>query len=168
MKRLFKLSLFGYSRKHVDGYILGLRKDYEEELTKKKERMLELNTENRELKAKLFECQERLSQYEEQELFISKALVKAEESAQGIMKECYHKIDVEKYKITQEKEKWKTREKEIMKQLLDFQNEAYALMESFQSEINYLTAKELGHLKGEDDQGRTKDKNREMLNVSAM
>lgn len=168
MKRLFRRSLFGYSKKQVNGYLSGLRKDYEEELSKKKDRMLELNEENREMKAKLYQQQEKLDLYEEQEIFISKALVKAEESAQTIMKECYHKIDVEKYKITQEKEKWKIREKEIMKQLLDFQNEAYDLMESFQSEINYLTSKEIAELEDIEEPKRQIERNKEMLNVSSM
>ena len=137
MKRLFKTSLFGYNRKQVNGYVLSLRKDYERELSKKKDRMLELSQENRDLKSKLLEYEERLSDYEEREIFISKALVKAEESAQAIMKECYHRIDMEKYKIKQEQEKWKTREREIIRQLLAFQQDAYSLMESFQSEINY-------------------------------
>ncbi len=39
------------------------------------------------------EYQERLSKYGEQELYISKALVKAEESAQAILRESYQKID---------------------------------------------------------------------------
>ena len=56
----------------------GLRK----ELSKSKDRLWEVNAENRELKAKLLEYQEKLSRYGEQELYISKALVKAEESAQ--------------------------------------------------------------------------------------
>ena len=42
-------------------------------------------------KAKLLEYQERLSKYGEQELYISKALVKAEESAQAILRESYQK-----------------------------------------------------------------------------
>ncbi len=168
MKRLFKSSLFGYNRRQVNGYILGLRKDYEVELSKKKDRMLELNAENRELKTKLAECQERISEYEERELFISKALVKAEESAQSIMKECYRKIDIEKHKMIQEKEKWKVREREIMKQLLAFQNEAYSLMESFQSEINYLTAKELGQVQDEEEQDRHMDKDDEMVSLSSI
>ena len=63
MKRLFKASLFGYNRKQVNGYILSLRKDYERELSKKKDRMLELSQENRDLKSKLIEYEERLSDY---------------------------------------------------------------------------------------------------------
>ncbi|MFY9177021.1 MAG: DivIVA domain-containing protein [Caldicoprobacterales bacterium] len=165
MKRLFKTSLFGYNRKQVNGYVLSLRKDYERELSKKKDRMLELSQENRDLKSKLLEYEERLSDYEEREIFISKALVKAEESAQAIMKECYHRIDMEKYKIKQEQEKWKTREREIIRQLLAFQQEAYSLMESFQSEINYLTSKELIKLQNED---KADVKDEEILNVSSM
>ena len=165
MKRLFKTSLFGYNRKQVNGYVLSLRKDYERELSKKKDRMFELSQENRDLKSKLLEYEERLSDYEEREIFISKALVKAEESAQAIMKECYHRIDMEKYKIKQEQEKWKTREREIIRQLLAFQQEAYSLMESFQSEINYLTSKELIKLQNED---KADVKDEEILNVSSM
>ena len=165
MKRLFKASLFGYNRKQVNGYILNLRKDYERELSKKKDRMLELSQENRDLKSKLIEYEERLSDYEEREKFISKALVKAEESAQSIMKECYRRVDMEKYKIKQEQEKWKIREREIIRQLLEFQKEAYSLMESFQSEINYLTSKELIQLHNDEDKSDDKE---EILNVSSM
>ena len=168
MKKLFRVSLFGYSRKQVNRYVLGLRKDYEEELTKKKDRMLELNEENRDLKSKLLDYGEKLSNYEEQEIFISKAMVKAEESAQTIMKECYHRIDIEKHKIKQEQEKWKTREKEIMRQLLAFQREAYALMESFQSEISYLTSKELAELQDGEKSGHEDYQDEEILNVSSM
>ncbi|MFY9279668.1 MAG: hypothetical protein WAO47_08860, partial [Caldicoprobacterales bacterium] len=85
--------------------------------------------------------------------------------AQAIMKECYHRIDMEKYKIKQEQEKWKTREREIIRQLLAFQQEAYSLMESFQSEINYLTSKELIKLQNED---KADVKDEEILNVSSM
>ena len=137
----FSVSLFGYCKKQVNAYLLSLRKDYEKELSKSKDRLWEVNAENRELKAKLLEYQEKLSRYGEQELYISKALVKAEESAQEILKESYKKMEIERVKINQEKEKWKTREKEIIEQLLDFQNKAYDLMESFQSEINYLTSR---------------------------
>ncbi len=165
MKRLFKASLFGYNRKQVNGYLLSLRKDYERELSKKKDRMLELSQENRDLKSKLIEYEERLSDYEEREKFISKALVKAEESAQSIMKECYRRVDMEKYKIKQEQEKWKIREREIIRQLLEFQKEAYSLMESFQSEINYLTSKELIQLHNDEDKSDDKE---EILNVSSM
>ncbi|NLJ40394.1 MAG: hypothetical protein GX352_02105 [Clostridiales bacterium] len=143
MKRLFKTSFFGYKKRQVKAYVLSLRKDYEGELSKKKDRMLELNDENRELKIKINEYQERLSHYEGQELLISKALVKAEESAEALMRDCYKKIDFEKHKIEQEKEKWKMREKEIIEQLLAFQEQVYIIMENCQSEINYLKSKGL-------------------------
>lgn len=165
MKKKFRVSLFGYCKKQVNMYMLNLRKEYEDELSKRKDRMWEVNAENRELKAKLLEYQESLSRYNEQELYISKAMVKAEENAQAILKESHHKVGIEKFKMNQEKEKWKTREKEIMNQLLDFQNEAYALMESFQSEISYLTSKELMSSELEVDDSRT-DINKDLLNIS--
>ncbi|NLI61051.1 MAG: hypothetical protein GX375_06425 [Clostridiales bacterium] len=166
MKRMFEISLFGYRRKQVERYVLSIRNDYEDELSKKKDRMLELNGENRKLRSKLHQYEEMLSKYEEQEKFISKAMVKAEESAQAIMKECYQRVGLEKSRINQEKEKWKTREREIIRQLLAFQKEAYALMESFQSEINYLTSKEISQLHTEEETCHTDEKKKEILNVS--
>jgi hypothetical protein len=52
-----------------------------------------------------------------------------------------------------------------MKQLLDFQNKAYELMESFQSEINYLTSKELMLADGEDNDSRT-EISKDLLSIS--
>ena len=45
----FRISLFGYCKKQVNAYVLSLRKDYEKELSKGKDRLWEVNAENREL-----------------------------------------------------------------------------------------------------------------------
>lgn len=167
MKSLFKKSLFGYSINQVNKYISSLRKDYEQELCKKKDRMFELNEENRTLRRTLGEYEEKLFKYEEQELYISKALIKAEEKAESVMKECYNNKIVLEQKIGREKEKWKIREKEVRKRLLDYQNEAYELMDNIQAELNYLASKELSD-EIEDKSIHRKDKKEGILNASAM
>ncbi|HZJ83545.1 MAG TPA: DivIVA domain-containing protein, partial [Clostridia bacterium] len=167
MKNRFKMSLFGYSKNQVNHYVLCLRKDYEEELRKKKDRMLELNEENRELKGLLSEYEEKLFKYKEQELFISKALIKAEENAQLVMEKCHHNRQIIEQKTAEEQEKWKVREEEIRKGLLDYQNKAYLLMDNIQAEINYLATKELIN-EMKDKSFDEKDKDDDMLSANAM
>lgn len=166
MKKLFKISLFGYSRQQVNAHVLSLRKDYETELSKRKDRMWEVSAENRELKTEISGYKERLAKYGEQELFISKAMVKAEESAQAMLKDCYRKIDIEKSKIKDEKEKWKVRENEIINQLLDLQNKIYDIMESFQSELNYLASKRVMMPRDQEDKTVT-EANKPFFNVGS-
>lgn len=167
MKSLFKTALFGYQTDQVNQYVSSLRKDYEEELRKKKDRMFELNEENRDLKKTLDEYKEKLLTYEEQELYISKALIKAEENAQEVLRQCHYSRKRAEEKMVQEQEKWKMRENEIRKKLLDYQNEAYSLMDNIQSEINYLTSKELSKAMENRTIGKV-DKPDGMSNVSAI
>jgi len=168
MKKPFKTSLFGYGKKQVDDYLANFKKDYEEELRKKKARLLELDEQNRALMAKLKDYEEMLSSYKEQEAFISKALVKAEQKAQAIIEEGQRKVMAEKYKIEEEKKKWKIREQEIRRQLLEFEKEVYELMESIYSEINYLTSKEICSALLEEEAKEDLEKKPPMLKASAM
>lgn len=168
MKKPFKTTLFGYGKKQVNKYINDVKEDYEHELKKKKDRMLELDEENRVLKAKLKEYEARIASYEEREAFISKALVKAEEKAQAIIEEGQKKAAAEMYKIEEEKNKWRVREKEIRRQLLEFEKEVYNLMESFYSEINYLASKEICAALLEEDSKEEEGKESSILKASAM
>mgnify|MGYP000648386767 CR=1 FL=1 len=168
MKKSFRTTLFGYGKKQVNEYLNDIKEDYEQELSKKKHRMLELDEENRALKAKLQEYEARIASYEEQEAFISKALVKAEQKAQAIIEEGHKKITAERYKLEEEKNKWKIREKEIRRQLLEFEKEVYNLMESFYSEINYLASKEICAALLEEDAEGEDDKKTSILKASSM
>jgi len=168
MKKPFKTALLGYGKKQVDDYLANFKEDYEQELSRKKDRMLQLDEENRVLKAKLKEYEEKLSSYKEQEAFISKALVKAEQKAQAIIEEGQRRAMAEKYKIEEEKNKWKTREKEIRRQLMEFEKEVYELMETFYSEINYLASKEICSVLSEEEPIEDEEKGSSMLKVSAM
>ncbi len=143
MKKTFSIAILGYNRRQVEQYLADLRKDYEEELSKKKERMLELVEENNRIKSQIRELEKKLEEFSEREAYISKALVRAEQKAQAIIEEGRQKIAAEMYELEMEKNKWKARFKEIRRQLLEFEHMVCTLMENFYSEINYLKSKEL-------------------------
>lgn len=143
MKRMFSIAILGYNRRQVEQYISEMRRDYEEELSKKKERMLELVEENSRIKSQIRELEKKLEEFSERETYISKALVRAEQKAQAIIEEGRQKIAAEMYQLELEKNKWKARCKEIRRQLLEFEHMVCTLMENFYSEINYLKSKEL-------------------------
>lgn len=143
MKRMFSIAILGYNRRQVEQYISEMRRDYEEELSKKKERMLELVEENSRIKSQIKELERKLEEFSERETYISKALVRAEQKAQAIIEEGRQKIAAEMYQLELEKNKWKARCKEIRRQLLEFEHMVCTLMENFYSEINYLKSKEL-------------------------
>ncbi|NLO81746.1 MAG: hypothetical protein GX094_01570 [Clostridiales bacterium] len=142
-KKIFKTRLFGYSKQQVEQHMIDMRKDYEEELSKKMTRMLELVEENRKMKAQIEELKAKLTELTEKEVYISKALVKAEQKAQCIIEEGRQKISQEMYQMEMEKNKWKERCKEIRRQLMDFERTVCAIMENFYSEINYLASKDI-------------------------
>ncbi|MFO7295558.1 MAG: DivIVA domain-containing protein, partial [Clostridia bacterium] len=85
MKRMFSIAILGYNRRQVEQYISEMRRDYEEELSKKKERMLELVEENSRIKSQIKELERKLEEFSEREAYISKALVRAEQKAQAII-----------------------------------------------------------------------------------
>ncbi len=139
MKRV----IFGYNKREVMDYISQIKTDYEDELTRKQDRMMELLEENRNLKVELKRLEEKLLSYEEKEECISKALVKAERKAQDIINDGHRKAREERYKIELEKRKWEDRVKTIRKQILDFERIVCETLEEFRAEVNYLASKEI-------------------------
>lgn len=143
MKKLFSSGLFGYKKDQVDNYIQEMKKDYENELYKKRERMTELSEENRAIKLEVEALKEQVSRLLEQENCVSRALVKAEQRAQTIIEEGKRKADADKHKITMEKDKWREKSRKIRSELLAFDQMVADMMERFRAEINYYTAKEV-------------------------
>jgi len=142
--KLFKTKAFGgYKKDQVEGHIEKLKREYEAELTKKKDRLDELVNENLTLKQRIEELNERIERYMEQEKLISRVLVKAEQRAALIIEEGQMKYNEEMYKIKLEQEKWREKSRAIRSELLDFNNRILDLIENFQSEINYYAAKEV-------------------------
>ncbi|WP_129721307.1 DivIVA domain-containing protein [Xylanivirga thermophila] len=143
MKKLFKNALFGYSKANVDKYIQDMKEDYEGELSKKLDRMMELNEENRMLKEKMDTLEERLDEYVRQESCISKTMLNAEEKGREIVMNARKNAEEEERKLELERIKWQDRYKEIRKQLLEIEQNVCIILENFQSEINYIISQEL-------------------------
>ncbi|MBM7581929.1 cell division septum initiation protein DivIVA [Caldicoprobacter guelmensis] len=168
MKRVFSIAILGYNRRQVEKYLSDMRKDYEEELSKKKERMLQLMEENNKIKSQLKELEKKLEEFSEREAYISKALVRAEQKAQAIIEEGRQKIAAEMYQLEMEKNKWKARCKEIRRQLLEFEYMVCTLMENFYSEINYLKSKDLTDSIFAEEEDMECDKNSEEENAGLL
>ena len=62
-KKFFGTRILGYNKRQVEQYLVDMRKDYEEELSKKKKRMLELVEENRKMKSQIEEMQAKLTEF---------------------------------------------------------------------------------------------------------
>lgn len=151
MKSIFKSKLIGYKKKDVIQYIEEMKKDYEEQLTRKQERMFQLNEENRKMRAQIAALEEKIEHYEKQEVYISKALVKAEQKAESIVEDAYEKVNDEMRKIELEKSRWRERRRQIRVDIIEVEKKVCDIMERFRSEINYLTSKELSESILEDD-----------------
>lgn len=159
MKKQFSNRLMGYNKEQVTRCIQDLKKDYEDELGKKRERMTELSEENRRLKLENEEQSERLARYTEQEKYISRALIKAEQSGQVIIEDSQQRSKEEMIRVRIEKSKWQEKFREVRNEILNFEQIIVNIMEKFRDEINYYTAKEISEsilLDEEDAQEETK------------
>ncbi|HHT65701.1 MAG: DivIVA domain-containing protein [Caldicoprobacterales bacterium] len=160
MKKVFSTSLIGYNKREVDRYLEELTRDYEEELRKKRDRMMELAEEARNLKQQNQEQSERIERFTHQEQYISRALINAEQRAQAIIEEGQLRSQEEIEKLKSEKEKWRRKFREVRSELLEFERTLVSLIEKFRDEINYYTAKEISDtilMEGETVQTGTTD-----------
>ncbi|MDD3612626.1 MAG: DivIVA domain-containing protein [Caldicoprobacterales bacterium] len=155
MKRTFSISLFGYKKRQVKDYITGLKSEHESDLAKQKDRIVELVEENRRLKEELKIKNEKIASLDEQERYISKVLVVAEEKAQRIIEEGKRKSIEELYKLKEDKEKWYGKFREVRSDLLSFLRILVELLDKFRDEINYYASQEISDvvLIDENDQG---------------
>ncbi len=159
MKKLFVTKIFGYSKKQVDQYIRDLKKDYEDELYKKKERMTELIEENRRQKLEIEAQKERIERFIDQEKYISRALVKAEQRAQSIVEDGQHKAEAAMSQAKLDSIKWQEKARETRSKLLAFDLQVAEVIERLRSEINYYAAKEISETLLVDDDDADKDIN---------
>lgn len=143
MKKEFSSKVYGYDKKEVDRYIEELKKDYEEELARKRDRMLELAEETRKLKLELQEQGERLERLSEQEKYVSRALIKAEQRAQTIIEDGRKRSAKEMEQMVAEKEKWQNKFRQVRQELLTFEKNLLQIIEKFRDDINYYSAQEV-------------------------
>ena len=143
MKKEFSCKVYGYDKKEVDRFIEDLKKDYEEELARKRDRMLELAEETRKLKLEAQEQSENIERLSEQEKYVSQALIKAEQRAQSIIEEGRRKSAKEMEHIVAEKEKWQSKFRQVRQDLKNKEKNLLQMIERFRDDINYYSAQEI-------------------------
>ena len=90
MKNGFSNAMFGYDKKQVDEFIRNQSNAYnmqQEQLDMQKERILELNTSLRDLKAQTEDLQKELLEYRNRELVIAQTMIHSAEKARLIEEE---------------------------------------------------------------------------------
>jgi len=142
MKKAFGKSFIGYSRQGVEDYINHLKDDYEEELSRKRDRIIELNEEVHTLRDEIARLKEELEKYVNTEKCISQVLIKAQAKALMIEEEGRRKYDLEMEKIEQEKRKWELERKSRIQLIKDLEDKAVHILSTFLSDIRSLEEKE--------------------------
>ena len=143
MKKQFSNGVFGYDKKQVNRCLEELTRDYEEELSKKKDRLMELLEENHQLKQKVKEQNEQICAFTEKEKYISSTLIEAEQRSQAIIEQGRMKSMAEMAEMKEEKRKWKDKFREVRRELIELEKNLEDMMQRFHDEINYYTAKEV-------------------------
>lgn len=143
MRRQFSTALFGFNKRQVINFIKDIENEYENDLSRQKDRLLELIEENRRLKSEVKAQNEKINLLKEQEKYITKVLVIAEQRAQSIIEEGRRKSKEDLTRLKAEKEKWNEKLREIRSDLLDFERKIVCLLEKFRDDINYYASQEI-------------------------
>lgn len=133
-----KRRLFGYSRKQTDQLIREIKKDYEDELKKKRDRIVELTACNRQFKEDVDNLTKALDGYKEKERFISHAAVHAEERAQMIVDQATQRMKNETIEINEQRKKWSECEEQIKQKVLYMNKKLADMVDSFRKQINVI------------------------------
>lgn len=143
MSTEFAKKMYGYDILQVNKYITELKKDYEDELDKKKKRLDELIEENQKLSQTVDDLNTQIEEYKKHSESVGKALIRAEETARATIADAERKKQIETERISLEVKKWEDRGDEVRQQLVEFEEKIIDLMEKYQSEVNYLASKDV-------------------------
>lgn len=143
MKKLFKKSMWGYHCITVNQYIDSMKKDYNDELITKKERIFELNDSLRSLKEKIHVLSNELEKYKENEKYISKVMVRAEAKAYDIQEEGKDQYDTLLKQIDKERENWVRYFQTSISKVKEFQNEMILTLDEYCTDISILENSEM-------------------------
>lgn len=143
MKKLFKKSIWGYHCITVNQYIESMKKDYNDELIAKKERIFELNDLLRSLKEKIHVLSNELEKYKENEKYISKVMVRAEAKAYAIQEEGKDQYDTLLKHIDKERENWTHYFQTSISKVKEFQHEMILTLDEYCTGISRLENSEM-------------------------
>ena len=130
--------LFGLNRKDVENYIADLKKDYEAELKRQNQELLNMKSENAKLNERLNEFLSDRKEIEEAKKNISDVLFKAEQQAKQILEDAKAKAIEERQEIDAQIEAEKEKLIDTKIELAMLKDKAKDLIAKFTEDLTTL------------------------------
>ena len=138
MEENISKGLFGLKRADVENYIADLRKDYEAELRRQNQELLNMKTENAKLNDRLNKYLSDKKEIEEAKKNISDVLFKAEQQAKQIVEDAKNKAIEERQEIDAQIEAEKEKLIDAKIELAMLKDKAKDIMTKFTDDITSL------------------------------
>ena len=138
MEENISKGLFGLKRADVENYIADLRKDYEAELRRQNQELLNMKTENAKLNDRLNKYLSDKKEIEEAKKNISDVLFKAEQQAKQIVEDAKNKAIEERQEIDAQIEAEKEKVIDAKIELAMLKDKAKDIMTKFTDDITSL------------------------------
>ena len=138
MEENISKGLFGLKRADVENYIADLRKDYEAELRRQNQELLNMKTENAKLNDRLNKYLSDKKEIEEAKKNISDVLFKAEQQAKQIVEDAKNKAIEERQEIDAQIEAEKEKLIDAKIELAMLKDKAKDIMTKFTDDITAL------------------------------
>ena len=138
MEENISKGLFGLKRNDVENYIADLKKDYEAELRRQNQELLNMKTENAKLNERLNEYLNDRKEIEEAKKNISDVLFKAELQAKQIIEDAKNKAIEERQEIDAQIEAEKEKLIDAKIELAMLKDKAKDVMAKFTEDITSL------------------------------
>lgn len=138
MEENISKGLFGLKRTDVENYIADLKKDYESELKRQNQELLNMKSENAKLNERLNEFLSDRKEIEEAKKNISDVLFKAEQQAKQILEDAKAKAIEERQEIDAQIEAEKEKLIDAKIELAMLKDKAKDIMAKFTDDITSL------------------------------
>ena len=138
MEENISKGLFGLKRADVENYIADLRKDYEAELRRQNQELLNMKTENAKLNDRLNKYLSDKKEIEEAKKNISDVLFKAEQQAKQIVEDAKNKAIEERQEIDAQIEAEKEKLIDAKIELAMLKDKAKEVMSKFADDLTNL------------------------------
>lgn len=138
MEENISKGLFGLKRVDVENYIADLKKDYEAELRRQNQELLNMKTENAKLNDRLNKYMSDKKEIEEAKKNISDVLFKAEQQAKQIIEDAKNKAIEERQEIDAQIEAEKEKLIDAKIELAMLKDKAKDIMTKFTDDITSL------------------------------
>ncbi len=137
-KKKFSTSLFGYKKSDVYNFLESLTKDYAKQEKKNSDKITELTEENKGLKEKLDQLEQKVHDVEEGRAHIANAIIKAEQQAEDIIANAVESANLRKVQIKDDIKDEEDKVQEVKNTLHNLKLDAIKVIKEFERQINGL------------------------------